>query len=189
MWKVLLSAALLTGCRYSFERPFARVHHGPAHRHGIDPVAALPPQCSDAASHRCTPQFERALASLTRMGLELAGHNVVDTELLNAETLRRAENVEGAAKVKFTELPLHEQQALLGALGIQGVVRTTLSIGALKSAAHRDRDITVSIAVHRVEDDALAWRASCTTVGGEGDRFGAAIDEATRCALEAKELW
>lgn len=178
--------ALATGCRYTREAPFARVHHGPAHRHSVDPLAALPVECTGGPF--LGSDYRRAIASATRMGLELAGHDVVDAELLNAETRRRSESNDSKASIRFEELLPDQQRALLEAIGVRGVLRTSLHLGPTKGP-HLDQDVTVSVAVHRVGDDALAWRSVCTATGGPGLRLVAAIEDATRCALEAKELW
>ena len=191
LFRPVAAALLLTSCRYHFDTPVARVHHGPAVRDHLDPLAAMPVTCP-----ACSPAHLDAMTNATRMGLELAGHEVVDTDVINAESRRRTslshdshDESEGTTVVGqvFTELPPAAQKELLTSMGVHGVMRADLFLGP-PLGAHLDREVTVTITVHRLDDDAIAWTSRCTTMS-IGMYPEPAIQAAVQCALEGKTLW
>lgn len=186
--RLFAAALLVTGCRYHFDTPVARVHHGPAIRDHLDPLAAMPVTCP-----ACTPAHLDAMTSATRMGLELAGHDIVDTDVINAESRRRTtlahDESEGSTAFgqTFAELSPTAQKELLTSMGVHGVMRAELFLGP-PLGAHLDREVKVTITVHRLDDDAIAWTSRCTT-RSVGMYPEPAIQAAVQCALQGKMLW
>jgi len=79
---------IMTGCMWANPTPVARVQHGPAFGNKPRIVVAMPVTCL-ADPTLCGPSHQRAVAEATRMALEFDGYSIVDSELVNAEMLRR----------------------------------------------------------------------------------------------------
>src|SRR6185503_7857591 len=141
---------------------------------------ALPVTCKSEPG-LCTPAYADAVASGTRMALEFAGYNLLDSELINAEMRRRATtteqttNAQGTVESTWTEtsggmswsqLAPPKQRDLLVALGVQGILHTILTIGLPRGMASQ-RTVTVAVAVTRLDNDRLAWSSQCSVETGD----------------------
>lgn len=209
----LLPAA---ACKFTPPTPVAYVTHGPAFGHEANPIAALPVRCG-GATLGCLPGYRHAVASATRMALELGGVSLVDSELINAELRMRttrthrsqselelpsaqlgqpAETTVIGSSQTTTEvtgatwetLPPGEQQSLLQAIGVGGLLHATISLGTPHGMAGQ-RTVTVQLAVTRLSDGALAWQSECGVETGDYHAEPQAVELATRCALESATLW
>lgn len=199
---------LLAACAFTPPTPQAYVRRGPAFGQVVNPVAALPVACG-AATMGCLPGYKIAVASATRIAIELGGYTVVDTELINAELQRRttitreitrelAHETTGAPAHEeatttvegrtWLDLPPHAQRELLMAMGIQGVLYGTISMSTPQGLSGQ-RLVTVEVAVARLADGQLAWQARCGVPSGDYHSEPQAIELATRCALESGTLW
>lgn len=187
-------SVLLAGCFHA-PTPIARVHHGPAHGHVVDPIAALPVTCvSQGGPNACKLEDARAVAIATRMALEFAGYALVDTELLNAETRRRSIKTTGEETTieksgpEWKDLTPSAQRELLHSIGVHGVLQAAITMGPAYGAAQQ-RTVTVAVTVTRISDDALAWRSQCSVETGDYNAPERALDLAARCALESESMF
>jgi hypothetical protein len=193
--RVLL--CLLAACKFTPPTPQAYVQHGPAFGQAGTQLAALPVECG-AQTLGCLPGYKVAVASATRISIEYGGYTLVDSELINAELQRRTSKTVATADAETTttevtgrtwlDLPPPRQRELLAAMGIQGVMRTTIAMTVPLGMAG-ERIVTVAVVVSRVADEQLVWRSRCSVVTGDYHSESQAIDLATRCALESGTLW
>ena len=136
----------------------------------------------------------------TRMGLELAGYTVVDTELVNAEVRLRLKRTREDTVGKdmeriheelsdsraWTQLAPGEQRELLTELGVDGVLQASIVMG-YSTGAFEER-VTIRLAVEQL-DGTVAWRADCG-VRTEGDEpRDVMIERVGRCALDSEAMW
>jgi len=213
-WRWLPILICAAGCPWTAPAPVARVAHGPAFRDRCVTLAALPVRCASELTI-CSRPYAAAIASATRMSLELAGYSVVDTELLNAEGWRRTtttidptsnrapavpqhglrdvpmdtaqERIERAGGASWTDAPRDQQQRMLIAMGVDGVLATEVGMGRARGMA-RQRTLTMRVIVTRL-DGALVWRSECDVETGDYHSDEQAVDFATRCAVESAGLW
>jgi len=185
-WTILL--LLLDGCHWAVpSTPTARVQtDGEAPPHVL---AAFPVECV-----ACTPQQLAAIATETRMGLELVGYSVVDSELVNAEARVRFTHTTNDDSQTMTEggrgwdeLAPGQQADLLKAMGVDGVLRTSIAMHAVPGPDYNST-VTVSLAVARIEGE-VAWRTDCSVVSDGLGSTTLTIERAGRCAIDSKELW
>lgn len=208
--------ALLGACKFTPPTPVAYVTHGPAFGQEANPIAALPVRCG-ATTMGCVPGYQYAVANATRMALELGGVSLVDSELINAEMRMRttktrsstseyeqsspqigqpAQTTATGTRETTTEvtgatwesLPPGEQQSLLTAMGVRGLLHATISMGTPHGLSGQ-RTVTVQLAVTRLSDGALAWQSECGVETGDYHAEPQAVELATRCALESATLW
>jgi len=180
---------LLGGCHWTVpSTPTARVQTDGEHPPPRI-LAAFPVECV-----ACTPQQLGAIATETRMGLELSGYSVVDSELVNAEARVRfthTTNDRSEVSVDGTRgwdgLAPGQQADLLTAMGVDGVLRTSIAVHGVPGPDYSST-ITVTLAVARI-DGAVAWRTDCSVVSDGIGSTMLAIERASRCAIESKELW
>ena len=85
----LTSVTVLAGCPWTAPTPVARVHHGPGFAAGPRTLAALPVQSTTDDPSLWSPAHGVAVAAATRLMMEFMGYDVIDTELLNAESRSR----------------------------------------------------------------------------------------------------
>jgi hypothetical protein len=211
-----LLAMLGVACKFTPPTPVAYVTHGPAFGHDANPIAALPVRCG-AAALGCLPGYQYAVASATRMALELGGVSLVDSELINAEMRLRtvrtrssqheyeapsdqlgqpaqttvsgsSESTTEVTGATWASLPPGEQRSLLEAIGVRGLLAATIFLGVPRGAAGQ-RTVTVRVAVTRLSDGALAWQSECGVETGDYHAEPQAVELATRCALESATLW
>lgn len=188
-----LLASLLVGCGFHPDAPLARVHRGPAYGARVDPLAAAPVACTASA---CNPELLTAIASATRMALEFRGHNIVDTELINAEARRRTATAENGTVtgeklttgIPFLELPAAAQLELLASIGVQGALYTSLDVSP-PHGADLAMTVRVTLEVKRLSDNDLVWRSRCSAETGNQRTLQQAIHAAAECALESEALW
>ena len=188
---------LLAACAFTPPTPQAYVQRGPASGQIVNPLAALPVECG-AATMGCLPGYKVAVASATRIAIELGGYTLVDSELINAELRRRTSQTHASAEGETTttvltgrtwlDLPPRDQLELLAAMGIQGLLHATISMSVPRGMAGL-RLVTVEVALSRLADGQLAWQARCGVLTGDFHSEPQAIDLATRCALESGTLW
>jgi len=193
---------LLAACAFTPPTPQAYVQRGPASGQIVNPLAALPVECG-AATMGCLPGYKVAVASATRIAIELGGYTLVDSELINAELRRRTtitrewtdgESARGeitateVTGLTWLDLPPHEQRELLAAMGIQGALHVTVSMTRPQGMAAQ-RLVTIEVTVSRLADGQLAWQSLCNVPTGDYHSEPYAIDLATRCALESGTLW
>jgi hypothetical protein len=211
----LLVLCVLAGCPWAAPVPIARVQLGPAHREAITVLAALPVQCT-ADPSLFTPAHAAVVASATRMALEFSGYSVVDSELINAELRRRSTRTipsgggfahaaparggfgppasgtytetEITGGATWAEVSPARQDALLAVIGVQGLLRTIVTLGRARGLASQ-RTVTVSVEVSRLADARLAWHTDCSVETGDYHSTEQALDLATRCALDSRALW
>ena len=214
---ILVVLTFVAGCPWTAPTPVARVHHGPAFHAAPLTLAALP-VTSTAEASLWTPAHATAVAAATRMLLEYAGFNVVDTERLNVESWRRStKTVETSRSAGFrgatpprldTFVPPRETSDEIGAVAggtawseappearhamlIAMGIDGTLSTRVSFGPLRRltqRRTVTTSVTVARL-DGTLVWESSCDVVAGDYHSEPQAIDLATRCALESASLW
>lgn len=196
----------LTACRLAPPPSFARVHHGPAYGTQLTTLVAMP---ADPAM--CTPGQCGAVATATRMSLELAGYTIVDAELLNAELRRRTVHtttsqsrphaavappfappssdtssrteVEG---ITFQQVPPEDRAALVREVGAEGVLETQVLSAPGKHVWLTTYTIAVTL---RTLDGRVVWNSACSDESGDLNDVRQAIEAATRCALESVALW
>lgn len=177
-------------------------------------LAALPVRCAPELTV-CSRPYAAAIASATRMSLELGGYSVVDTELLNAERWRRTtatieptssrvpsvpqhglrdvpmdtarERTERAGGASWADASRDEQQRMLIAMGVDGVLATEVGMSRAHGMA-RQRTLTMRVSVTRL-DGGLVWRSECDVETGDYHSDEQAVDLATRCAVESASLW
>lgn len=191
----------LAGCGLSSTTPTARVFKGLASAEPMSPIAALPLTCDPICEERpgaprtcqteCPERLTAAIASRTRMDLELAGYDVIDTELLDADVRTHAIEDSAERRVdgrRWAELDAGDKREVLEAMGARGVLVTHIGITEPRGVAGR-QVVTVTLEAHRVTDDELAWRASCAVDTGFHRRLDEAVAEGTRCAMESAALW
>ncbi|HVK74093.1 MAG TPA: hypothetical protein VM734_12275 [Kofleriaceae bacterium] len=210
----VIALACLAGCPFEAPTPLARVRKGPAGGGLVSPVAALPATCQSPPQelsilgvttpidNPCSEAYELAIATATRMELEYAGYGIVDTELLNAEARTRVtrttdwQSAYGSGESSTTEVtgltwaqlsPGHQRDVLM-AIGVRGLLSSTLTIGAARGLSWQ-QTVTVALSLTRVEDGVLAWRSQCSAETGDYRTLAVAIEVATRCALESTTLW
>jgi hypothetical protein len=205
----------VAGCPWSVPVPVARVGHGPAFRDGSATLAALPLRCATPDLAVCARPYAAAIASATRMNLELAGYTVVDTELLNAEAWRRTttttertsarvptvpqhdgrgvpvnpvrERIERTGGASWAEAPPDERRRMLVSMGVGGILATEVAMGRARGMA-RQRTLTMRVTVTRLDGE-LVWRSECDVETGDYRSDEEAVDLATRCAVESAALW
>lgn len=192
-----LPIAALVGCSFTPPAPVAYVRLGPARDALVTPLAALPVACA-RGTMGCREGYKRAIANTTRMAIELDGWSVVDGERINAELGRRETRTEATAfgertiedvtQQSWLDLPEQQQRDLLTAMGIRGVLHTTLALGIPHGLAGQ-RTVTVAVGITRLSDEAIVWQSQCSVETGDYHSEPQAIELATRCALEAGALW
>lgn len=206
--RMLLALVVLAGCRLYAPPAQARVHHGPAFGTPLTTVVALP-----AVPAMCTPAECGAVASASRISLELAGYTIVDAELINAQPRRRtttsateddgvaprlaqpdplapphsdtttATDVEGPT---WQQAPAGERAQLVRDAGGDGLLQTSIlaSPGAHSWIVRHTVAFTLTTL-----DGQVVWQSSCTDEEGDHADERGAIEGATRCALESLALW
>jgi hypothetical protein len=187
----------LAACSFTTPTPIAYVRRGPAYGQLVTPLAAMPVVCA-RTTMGCMPGYRLAVASATRMAIELGGYSLVDSELINAELQRRSTRTrETPAGVTTTteltgrtwlDLAPQQQRDLLTAMGIKGLLYATITMGIPQGMASQ-RTVTVSIALTRLSDEQLVWQSECGVETGDYHSEPQAIELATRCALESGTLW
>jgi hypothetical protein len=213
-WVWLPALICATGCPWGVPAPVARVGHGPAFQNGGATLAALPVRCAPEL-RVCARPYAAAIASATRMNLELTGYTVVDTELLNAEARRRTttrtepiaarvpavpqhgvrdepidrsrEEVELSGGLSWADAPPEERRRMLIAMGVDGVLATEVGMGPPRGMA-RQRTLTMRVTITRLDGD-LIWRSECDVETGDYRSDEQAVDQAARCAVESASLW
>jgi hypothetical protein len=172
--------ACLAGCQLVPPPAHARVLRGAAHADPPTTIVALP-----IATTAATPEQAAAVASATRMALELDGYTVVDAELINAEMRRRTtETVErlSEAPPAPSERPAQSHSDTTTETKVSGgktwldagvVTRTRLiaevgAQGLLSTAIERSTgampwngQVTVDLTLMRL-DGRLVWRSECS---------------------------
>ncbi|MEO8703884.1 MAG: hypothetical protein ABI867_27795 [Kofleriaceae bacterium] len=183
----------LIGCSFTPPTPIAYVRKGPAYGQLVTPLAAMPVECA-RTTMGCQPGYKVAVAAATRMAIEFGGYSLVDSELINVELQRRQTHTENDSTTTeltgrtWLDLPEQQRRDLLMAMGIRGIVTTTIAMGIPQGMAGQ-RTVTVAIAVSRLADDKLVWQSQCGVETGDFHSEPQAIDLATRCALESGSLW
>lgn len=205
----------LAGCHFTPPTPTAYVSLGPAHGQPLNPIAALPVRCG-SFTEGCFPGYEAAVASATRMAIELGGGTLVDSELLNAEMrlrVTRTVTSKGGSPppptqpnpyapppsdpsttttevtgATWTSLPPNEQRTFLEQIGVRSVLSTTLLLSSPQGLSGQ-RTVTVRLALMRLADDAISWQSECGVETGDYNSEPQAIELATQCALEGATLW
>jgi len=193
----LATVALVAGCHYAVRAtPSSRVYRGPAFAHTPHVVAALPVECRN-----CAPNQLDAIAMQTRMGLELRGYTVVDTELVNAEARMRlrtsTEQLSGTdnelrteevtTTPAWTQLSPRQQHELLIALGVDGVLHTSVTM-TYTATSDFHQTILIALAVEQL-DGTVAWRSDCGTSNTGDDTNTWMIERLGQCALDSEALW
>ena len=199
---------VMSGCAaYTPPTPVAYVTHGPAFGQPTNPIAALPVTCG-FTTMGCHQGYLVAVASATRMALELGGGSLVDSELLNAELRRRttrtreihvstreagpsSNRVETEVEQRgltWLELPPAEQRAFLEELGVISLLTATISMSVPRGMSGL-RTVRVQVVLRRLADDTIAWQSECGVETGDYRSEPQAIELATRCALESASLW
>jgi len=193
----LAGLGLAVSCHWAVEAtPSSHVYRGPAYAAAPRVLAALPVDCRN-----CTGRQLDAVAMQTRMGLELAGYNVVDTELVNAEARMRFTLTKQAAAgtdnartheeitdvPEWSRLPPGQQQQLLVALGVDGVLQAAITMGYSNGAQYQ-QTVTMRLAVARL-DGTIAWTADCGMLTNGDDATAAMIERVGRCALDSEAAW
>jgi hypothetical protein len=179
-----------TGCLWNAPVPTARVQHGPAFGDKPATLVAMPVTCM-ASPDLCSSPHQLAIASATRMDLEYDGYTIVDSELVNAEMLRRHQLTGQADQViagrSWAEASPDERRELLHGMGVDGMLTTQITIGGARGMASQ-RTVAVELAVLRL-DGQLVWWAQCRAETGDYNSTEEAMERATRCALASSALW
>lgn len=199
---------VLGGCaKYTAPTPVAYVSHGPAFGQPLNPIAALPVTCG-SATLGCHQGYLVAVASATRMALELGGGSLVDSEMINAELRRRTTKTrevtisaqpggEGwrdqqvqveVSGLTWLDLPAEERRALLEQLGVTSLLTATISMSIPRGMAGQ-RTVSVQVVLRRLDDDTVAWQSECGVETGDYRSEPQALELAARCALESASLW
>lgn len=188
-WLLAFVVWSLTGCIWSQPTPVARVQHGPAFGSKPRIVVAMPVACL-AEEDLCGIHHQQAIGEATRMALEFDGYSIVDSELVNAEMVRRRHTgreeqiVDGKL---FGESSPAEQRQLLHDIGADGIVTTTVTISRYHDPNY-SRTVAVEMAMLRL-DGALVWWSQCRAESGNNASNDEAMDAATRCAIKSSTLW
>jgi hypothetical protein len=213
-WVWLATLICAAGCPWTAPTPVARVGHGPAYRRGSATLAALPVSCAPDLPV-CGRPYLAAIASATRMNLELGGYTVVDTELLNAEAWLRTTTTTESSSAPVPRVPQHgprgapvdtareridvfggaswadappdERRRMLVSMGVDGLLATEVAMGRPRGMA-RQRTVTMRFAVARLDGE-LVWRSECDVETGDYRSDEQALDEAARCEVESASLW
>lgn len=192
-----LLVLVLAGCAFTPPTPVAYVRRGPAYGELLTPLVALPVACT-RTTMGCTPGYLLGVASATRIAMEFGGYTIVESELINAELLRRSTRTTETTGGETTEvdrtgrtwadLPPQAQRDLLAAMGVKGVFRAEIGMDTPRGMANQ-RTVTVGISISRVIDDQLVLQSECGVPTGDYHSEAQAVDLATRCALESGTLW
>lgn len=134
----------------------------------------------------CDPGHLDVVDATVGVALELRGHDVIDSERVNATTFRyTATTVDGVTEhdrrgARFADAPPAVQRATLDALGATSVVSTRVLVGApLGLSARRAIEVQVRVVDRRGR---LAWARRCAIELGGLASVAVAMQRAARCA-------